>query len=824
MYSSDISSSTRLTLDSTVKNVTDTIIDIKDSFDGYFSTENSGGDGGYEFEQWWDQILDFISDFYQIDRSKVHIPISMALDVLICALVLMIMRLLWIRSFFTPNQANERVVIKEAIITPNNENIGSVSVIVNKNQFTPIQQSLDQVLSPQFDAFKPLTCNTDEAPIKDNEQNQISSPEQCPIPNPFLQPTSHRDDAPLIDSHRINSNQSPIPNYFQYPTSNAEDAPLIDNNRINSNQCPIPNYFQHPTSPLTQTPVNISVDQNGRPYLNSIDVNNTFEEINSSTPLLPQITTQITPSRSVIPTYTNSTDITPHVFLLPHTNIKLSEELKTVLKNDQTRRILNTSQKQNLSFKHINNSTIDIIQNPFELKSSKANVDDISKPQTSSSHRLVRPPIPLPTIPQTKVTQIQVLNRYSASGGSINSIKIVEDGLKIDNAEYEESINTVYEKFSKRRGSSISTKISKVSNSIDKFVLGRQILDLLSDETTIRDTFDDYFITTIDDYSSMNLHIDIQQAFLDAKSITIEIIEARCNKLFVLNIPGNNEMNQIKFIGELRFFITNEYNGADANIIKLIQIYHQFVDKSFIRFVEILDNIKYQNNSKVIQHLVLLLRDFISIYDASSAIIRAEDLTRCLSLLFEIIEVNEPLKDVIYNSLLSIVCCLNLKSFKVSFLPLVNQLFNTGEIEFKKQFVALECICYYMCLNNNVIIEEFNTTRSFESKIDCCGYKLIQTIHENVKHIKAIINNDNEIMEQSSINSRSKTNMFSFTYKLVDLYLVINEVFLKSNQIPSATQVELLTSYINDIYEQVNEMVAFDSRTLDPPQIMDFIK
>ncbi|KAK6197977.1 uncharacterized protein RJT21DRAFT_122845 [Scheffersomyces amazonensis] len=496
-------------------------------------------------------------------------------------------------------------------------------------------------------------------------------------------------------------------------------------------------------------------------------------------------------------------------------NINFADDLKIDINHYP---VLNSRHSENLSIKDIPQSKIDILKPPMILKSAVGNVEQIC----NSSHSFGRLQLTAYALPETQISQVNVISRVSLSAGSDHSVEFINqsdvDLIVEDYNEYDESFSEVkdgiYEKFTSSRGSSTSTKISESK----KFVLNSDLLELLkNNDGNFKDNFDDFF-NTIEDYQSISLNLDIEKTLLGSEMITAESIERKFHDLFILiNIPTKNQLNQIKFIGKLRYFITMKYEGSDDDILNIIKVYQEFMNTSFDRFVEVLAEFKNSEDSRVSQHLILLIRDFIKFNDSSNAKVGANSFSKCLSLLFEILELNTSLKEVICSSLLSIITSLDLKTFKTRFLTLFEDLFSTNKISFKQQILSLEGVIYYLCINRIVIVEEFNNTPAYESKLDCCGYKIIESVHKCIKSI-CHLSTANE-KQPVNISSQVQSSLYGFAYELVDLYLVILEVFLKSSKVPSSTQAELLTIYINEIYEDTKVMVSFDSRTLQPPKL-----
>lgn len=138
-----------------------------------------------------------------------------------------------------------------------------------------------------------------------------------------------------------------------------------------------------------------------------------------------------------------------------------------------------------------------------------------------------------------------------------------------------------------------------------------------------------------------------------------------------------------------------------------------------------------------------------------------------------------------------------------------------------KQITALKCLKYYICFNKLSIIDEL-TANPMENKVKCCGYQLVNLLLSNTLKIIRISRRSNipKNMTTNPKNTNSptiNTSIDPLILELIDTYLVIVEIFLNNDKIPSAIQYELLSSFITKIYTQIKPFVESDSRTLDPP-------
>ena len=137
------------------------------------------------------------------------------------------------------------------------------------------------------------------------------------------------------------------------------------------------------------------------------------------------------------------------------------------------------------------------------------------------------------------------------------------------------------------------------------------------------------------------------------------------------------------------------------------------------------------------------------------------------------------------------------------------------------QTTALKCLKYYICFNKSSIIDEL-TANPMENKVKCCGYQLVRLLLSNILKIICISQRSNipklvtsDLKYSNSESTNTSTD--PLILELIDTYLVIVEIFLNNDKIPSAIQYELLSSFITKIYTQIKPFVENDLRTLDPP-------
>ncbi|CUM56639.1 unnamed protein product [Debaryomyces tyrocola] len=353
------------------------------------------------------------------------------------------------------------------------------------------------------------------------------------------------------------------------------------------------------------------------------------------------------------------------------------------------------------------------------------------------------------------------------------------------------------------------TKYSPLYN-VPKFVLSQTTVPLISNENLDPSVFFDLY-----DYLSL-LDISDRQESLRILSDKYHNNSQQVMKLIefeILNLCStSNEFEIQDIVKTLQYIISSEYDGDNPNISKIIQMYNNSLKRHIHDLLALL-------RTPFAEKIVVLLCDYLSFADNNKVDI--ETYNNCLETIIESTEFNKEAYKTISNSACIMVCALDFTMLPYTFFVIFDHIFMDEKYKPSKQITALKCLKYYICFNKLSIIDEL-TANPMENKVKCCGYQLVNLLLSNILKIICISRRSNIPKKVTSSpkysNSAStNTNIDPLILELIDTYLVIVEIFLNNDKIPSAIQYELLSSFITKIYTQIKPFVENDLRTLDPP-------
>jgi len=289
----------------------------------------------------------------------------------------------------------------------------------------------------------------------------------------------------------------------------------------------------------------------------------------------------------------------------------------------------------------------------------------------------------------------------------------------------------------------------------------------------------------------------------------IQLIE-----LEILNLCStSNEFEMQDTVKKLQYIITREYDGDNPNISKVIDLYSDSLKRHIHELTALL-------KTPFAEIIVALICDYLSFAEDNK--IDIETYNHCLGTIIESTEYNKEFYKSISNSACLVVCALDFKMLPCTFSVIFDHIFmEENQKQPGKQITTLKCLKYYICFNKLRIIEEL-TTNPMENKFNCCGYQLINLLLSNIPKIIRIAQKSSipykliPTQKHTDLPS-SNANIDPLILELIDTYLVIVEIFLNNDKIPSAIQYELLSSFITKIYIQIKPIVECDWRTLDPP-------
>lgn len=373
----------------------------------------------------------------------------------------------------------------------------------------------------------------------------------------------------------------------------------------------------------------------------------------------------------------------------------------------------------------------------------------------------------------------------------------------------------MYERFGcNKRNIKPFTKLSRTKYSplynAPKFVLSQTTVPLVSNEELDPSIFFDLY-----DYLSL---LDINDRLESLKILSREYENdsqqvMHLIELEILNLCStSNEFEIQDIVKTLHYIISSEYDGNNPNVSKVIQIYNNSLKRHIHDLLALL-------RTPFAEKIVVLLCDYLSFADNNKVDIKTYN--NCLETIIESTEFNKEAYKTISNSACIMVCALDFTMLPYTFFIIFDHVFMEEKYKPSKQITALKCLKYYICFNKLSIIDEL-TANPMENKVKCCGYQLVNLLLSNILKIIRIFRRSNipKKMTPNPKNSNSpsiNTSIDPLILELIDTYLVIVEIFLNNDKIPSAIQYELLSSFITKIYTQIKPFVESDSRTLDPP-------
>lgn len=346
-----------------------------------------------------------------------------------------------------------------------------------------------------------------------------------------------------------------------------------------------------------------------------------------------------------------------------------------------------------------------------------------------------------------------------------------------------------------------------------KFELSRSTTSLISnhdqDPLIFFDLYD--YLSLLDLNDRLDSLEILSHEYTDDVSQVTKLIEFE-----ILNLcTTSNEAEIQDTAKKLQYIFSTEYNGDNPSIPKIIQMYSNSFKSHLDKLIGLLQ-------TQFGETIVLLICDYLSFADNNK--ITIETYNYCLEAIFESIESNIDCCKILSNSACIIVCALDFKMLEYTFFQIFNQIFTNRTLQMNKLIAALSSLKYYICFNKKNILEEL-AANPMENKVECCGYKLLNLLASNSANIlqlaqKYKIKKKSQISKyHKSLAGKSNTN--PLILELIDTYLVIIEIFLNNDQVPSAVQYEFLSSFITRIYTELKPIVEQDTRTLDPPLLKE---
>lgn len=259
-------------------------------------------------------------------------------------------------------------------------------------------------------------------------------------------------------------------------------------------------------------------------------------------------------------------------------------------------------------------------------------------------------------------------------------------------------------------------------------------------------------------------------------------------------------------IWKLKYILSTNYDGDDKNISGVIAIYKRLIKEYLDDLIGLL---QYKSGIMVIE----LLRDYLSF--AENELMDLRTYNRCLGAMINALTIHPLHAHSLSTSVFVIICALDVSTAPKTFKYIFQE-------SLGKKPSHLACICtvvaslkYYFCFNKAKIISEL-TTFPNHNKINTCAYQLVKCIFTNVKAIVEGWKLKEGGLPQRTGNAGRKR-WSILTNELVQVYLVVVNIFLETEEIPSFIQYDLLTTFISRIYSEVVQLLCEDKIILEPP-------
>ncbi|KAK6456337.1 uncharacterized protein RJT20DRAFT_128192 [Scheffersomyces xylosifermentans] len=339
---------------------------------------------------------------------------------------------------------------------------------------------------------------------------------------------------------------------------------------------------------------------------------------------------------------------------------------------------------------------------------------------------------------------------------------------------------------------------------IEKFQLNPKFIRLLRNSDR-QDTHLEYFDSLLPYSDNFQGEEDLEEWI--EKSATREECESEVQLIF--DQEQTTEL-KVKIIERVRFLITREFQEVNVKFSEKLIMYMSLIDEYKANFMELLN----KGDSVIVHYVVLLIRDYLTYGDSNK--INVEDFNKYINALLDASSNDDLNKNgSITNSLFSIIVALDRRMLPNTFFCIFDQLFQEESLQKRKLIPMLQCLQYYLCFNRNLLVEEFSNSDG--NTTNTGAYLIIRILHGATSRTMQTCGKSNTKSFSPNYTPQVEVLDSCLAFELLELYLIILEIFVKPKLIFSSTKSELLLNFINNIYEQLISLVDFDPRVLEPP-------
>lgn len=272
-----------------------------------------------------------------------------------------------------------------------------------------------------------------------------------------------------------------------------------------------------------------------------------------------------------------------------------------------------------------------------------------------------------------------------------------------------------------------------------------------------------------------------------------------------------NEKFKIFLVQKIRYclFLKNIQEKGTINVV--VDRYIKLFEENILNFLIFL--VKTQN--KLSNNIIFLIKDYLCFSNKKQ--IEKTKLKICVESLLKIVDDVEETNILVNKCLCVIVTNLDNSMLLHYFFSSFNDILKITKLNTRKIKIVFDCIKYYIIFKKNFLIKELvhDPTRN---KLMCCGSQILRDLTKYLKKIDFVLKNiENKSIHYGTQKFLNK-NMSRFPEsELIDVYLVIIEVFLNNDKISPSVQYELLVNYILNIYNHIVSIIKYETKVLNLP-------